>query len=234
MANQSLVDLTERTATANTDLIHVNSGGSDYKQTKANFLADYVSEIEFNSTSALTTQVDALPVGSYGGAYTAKIASYGHQSETGVPENDNYTVEVSAFSTQNKRITIMSVISDKTYTRTKLNGTWGSWILVPRREEVTSLNNSLTNNFVTQEFTKSGSKSSNTDYYDNITITKSGYTPIGITQWLFGGDYSTRFFLNGATVNATTAYLVYRAESTTSFTSNNFSVKIVVLYKKNT
>lgn len=143
MPNQSLVDLTERTATADTDLIHVNSGGTDYKETKANFLSDVNSSI-------------------------------------------------------------------------------------------TSLNNSLTNNFVTQEFTKSGSKSSNTDYYDNITITKSGYTPIGIIQWLFGGDYSTRFFLNGATVNATTAYLVYRAESTTSFTSNNFSVKIVVLYKKNT
>lgn len=145
MPNQSLVDLTERTATADSDLVHVNSGGTDYKQTKANFLADYVSEIEFNNTSALTTQVDALPVGSYGGAYTGKIASYGHQSETGVPENDNYTVEVSAFSTQNKRITIMSVLGDKTYTRTKLNGTWGSWILVPRRDEITSLNNSLTN-----------------------------------------------------------------------------------------
>lgn len=145
MPNQSLVDLMERTATADTDLVHVNSGGTDYKQTKANFLADYVSEIEFNNTSALTTQVDALPVGSYGGAYTGKIASYGHQSETGVPENDNYTVEVSAFSTQNKRITIMSVLGDKTYTRTKLNGTWGSWILVPRRDEITSLNNSLAN-----------------------------------------------------------------------------------------
>jgi len=45
MANTSLPNLTERTATANTDLIHVNSGGTDYKETKANFLSDVNSSI---------------------------------------------------------------------------------------------------------------------------------------------------------------------------------------------
>ena len=45
MPNQSLVDLTERTATADSDLIHVNSGGTDYKETKANFLSDVNSSI---------------------------------------------------------------------------------------------------------------------------------------------------------------------------------------------
>ena len=35
---KSLTDLTARTATANSDLIHVNSGGTDYKETKENFL----------------------------------------------------------------------------------------------------------------------------------------------------------------------------------------------------
>ena len=45
MANTSLPNLTERTATANSDLIHVNSGGTDYKETKANFLSDVNSSI---------------------------------------------------------------------------------------------------------------------------------------------------------------------------------------------
>jgi len=38
LPDKSLTDLSERTATANTDLLHVNSGGTDYKQTKANLL----------------------------------------------------------------------------------------------------------------------------------------------------------------------------------------------------
>ena len=45
MANTSLPNLTERTATASSDLIHVNSGGTDYKETKANFLSDVNSSI---------------------------------------------------------------------------------------------------------------------------------------------------------------------------------------------
>lgn len=54
MANTSLPNLTERTATANTDLIHVNSGGTDYKETKANFLSDVNSSI--NSLNNSLTQ----------------------------------------------------------------------------------------------------------------------------------------------------------------------------------
>lgn len=54
MPNQSLVDLTERTATADTDLIHVNSGGTDYKETKGNFLSDVNSSI--NSLNNSLTQ----------------------------------------------------------------------------------------------------------------------------------------------------------------------------------
>jgi len=45
MANTSLPNLTERATTANSDLIHINSGGTDYKQTKANFLSDVNSSI---------------------------------------------------------------------------------------------------------------------------------------------------------------------------------------------
>lgn len=53
MANTSLPNLTERTATADTDLIHVNSGGTDYKETKANFLSgvklNYYDDVALSS-----------------------------------------------------------------------------------------------------------------------------------------------------------------------------------------
>lgn len=63
MANTSLPNLTERTATANTDLIHVNSGGTDYKETKANFLSDVNSSIT-SLNNSLTKYYDAPAVAS--------------------------------------------------------------------------------------------------------------------------------------------------------------------------
>lgn len=56
MPNQSLTDLTERSATADTDLIHVNSGGTDYKETKANFLSNITSSIS-SINSSLSNKV---------------------------------------------------------------------------------------------------------------------------------------------------------------------------------
>ena len=52
MANKNLTDLTARTATADTDLIHVSSGGVDYKQTKANFCK--FSETTYTGSNAIT------------------------------------------------------------------------------------------------------------------------------------------------------------------------------------
>lgn len=52
MANKNLTDLTARTATADTDLIHVSSGGVDYKQTKANFCK--FSENTYTGSNAIT------------------------------------------------------------------------------------------------------------------------------------------------------------------------------------
>lgn len=62
MANTSLPNLTERTATANTDLIHVNSGGTDYKETKGNFLSDVNSSISAlnNSLTNSFTMVELM------------------------------------------------------------------------------------------------------------------------------------------------------------------------------
>lgn len=61
MANTSLPNLTERTATANSDLIHVNSGGTDYKETKGNFLSDVNSAItSLNNSLANSYIADEL------------------------------------------------------------------------------------------------------------------------------------------------------------------------------
>lgn len=63
MANKNLTDLTARTATAGSDLIHVNSGGTDYKETKANFLQDVNSSISsLNSSLANNSIVDGCRV----------------------------------------------------------------------------------------------------------------------------------------------------------------------------
>lgn len=66
MANTSLPNLTERTATANSDLIHVNSGGTDYKETKANFLSDVNASINSLNNSLANTL----------GKYPSNIASF--------------------------------------------------------------------------------------------------------------------------------------------------------------
>lgn len=82
MANTSLPALTERTATANSDLIHVNSGGTDYKETKANFLSDVnasINSLNNSLTNSLPTSaiVAITPTGcsnypNYGNSYYYK------------------------------------------------------------------------------------------------------------------------------------------------------------------
>ena len=57
MANKNLTDLTARTATADSDLIHVNSGGTDYKETKANFLSDIKSSITSLNSSLTNSKL---------------------------------------------------------------------------------------------------------------------------------------------------------------------------------
>lgn len=166
---QNLPDIPERTATAGTDLIHVNSGGSDYKQTKANFLKGDFQHI-FNNTSALTTQVDALPVGTFFGS----ISAYGSQTATGLPINANCYVKATKMSATTASVEIWSSadVEGQHYISTKTSNTWGSWVHVPSRSEITSLNNSLTNSL------KLG------DWTANLTLP---YTPTSdgfISVWL--------------------------------------------------
>ena len=143
MPNQSLVDLTERTATAGSDLIHVNSGGSDYKQTKENFLQGDLYHF-FDNTSLLTTQIDALPSM---GTFFGRIASFGSQSVTGVPVNSNGDVFVQKFNGNFVVVDFHPIgNSDATYRKCKNSGTWeSSWTQLPSRSEISALNNSLTN-----------------------------------------------------------------------------------------
>lgn len=143
MANKSLTDLTARTATADSDLLHINSGGTDYKETKANFLkGDFLHS--FNNTSTLTSQVDALSTGTYFGG----ISGYGKQTKTGLPVNANCYVKAQKYTSSTYSvIEIWSInnAQEQHWIIFKNNGTWGSWEHVPARSEITSLNNSLTN-----------------------------------------------------------------------------------------
>ena len=150
MANQSLTDLTARTSTADSDLIHVNASGTDYKQTKQNFISDLAQEVTFTTSSTLTSQVNTIVSNKGAGYYFGKIASYGSQSATGVPENDNYYVEVVAWDSNNAKLTVASTSVDKVFDLWKGGGTWGStWQTRPRRTEIDSLNSSLAKSSVT-------------------------------------------------------------------------------------
>lgn len=144
MANKSLTDLTERTATADSDLIHVNSGGTDYKETKANFLQGNFYH-EFAKNSSLTSQVDALPEGGYLGKVNG-----GTTTVTGTPANTSYYVEVQKSSASYASIRLISYSAGGyAFHKHKVNGTWASeWTQEPYREEITSLNSSLTKSSV--------------------------------------------------------------------------------------
>lgn len=148
MPNQSLVDLTERTATADTDLVHVNSGGSDYKQTKANFLKGDLYTTLSNSIN-ITTSAESLPAP---GTYFGYISSYSHQSATGMPENANFYIKIERIASTGY-ITIeawnIDGAENSHYIKTKRNGTWeSSWTRLPSRSEINSLNNSLTQRLI--------------------------------------------------------------------------------------
>ena len=221
MANQSLTDLTARTSTADTDLIHVNSGGTDYKQAKSDFTKDIVTKITFNNTSLLTSQVEALPNQNY----TGYISSAGHVTQTGVPEDTYYWVFVYKLSANNIRIEIRELApAGHSYHNTKTTQGWSGWILDPTREEITSLNSSLANTSL---------KYSDHTYTGTFTPNSSGYVKLGSIPTDFGvsiNNYFVGFLIRGWSggqgaltlaigSNGTDLYLL--SSSTTSVTSIN-------------
>lgn len=170
------------TATSDTDLIHVNSGGTDYKQEKSDFLQGSLAHT-FGNTSSLTSQVDALTVGNYFGT----ISSYGHQVETDVPSNTNYYVNAFVYAgTTYRKILLHTLNSDTFYIRYKYSdGSWGAWVEAPTRSEITSLNSSLTNSYsVTELVNERGIPTTVTSYagdwsnYRLLIIVQQFYTNV--------------------------------------------------------
>lgn len=144
MANKSLTDLTERTGTASSDLLHVNSGGTDYKETKQNFLKGDLY-YAFDVTTPITTQLENLPNGTYIGS----IDSYGHQAETGVPSNNSYYVYARKTGGSNMFISLVGV-NQAGYEYYKIKSTQGwaaDWTQIPTRSEVNTMKAKTTNNF---------------------------------------------------------------------------------------
>lgn len=135
MANKSLTDLVARTATALTDLLHINSGGTDYKQTKQDFLqGDFY--YSFSNDTLITTQADNLATGRYFGT----IASYGHQSETGVPVNSSFYVHLINYGGNYKIIYLTRQATGDVYFKVKVSGTWqNDWTQEPTRDEINLL-----------------------------------------------------------------------------------------------
>ena len=172
---QNLPDIPERTATADTDLIHVNSGGSDYKQTKINFLRGDFFFVLSNSASITSSAESLKALGTYFGS----ISSYGHQSETGVPENTNFYFKIQRMGNANYiSIELWNVnnVEGGHYIKSKVGGTWGDWVKVPSRSEITSLNNSLTQCLTTTPVIITSGKDLN-DYKSNgLYIIQSGVT----------------------------------------------------------
>lgn len=127
---KNLSELPARTATSDADLIHVNTGGAnnDYKQTKANFLKDVRARsfTEFATDSTLTSQIDALGAG----AWSGRIASYGHKSETGVPVNASFLVDAIVYGTNNAYVEITTAAAIAyTFFNNKNGGAWSGWQL---------------------------------------------------------------------------------------------------------
>lgn len=121
---KNLTDLTARTATAGTDLIHINSGGVDYKQTKEAFLSTEAKYIEFDKNTALTDQVDALSAG----VYLGKVLN-STQATTQTPANGSYYVVVYVSAANYARIELYNYqATGTTYFKHKYSGTWtNSW-----------------------------------------------------------------------------------------------------------
>lgn len=132
---KKLTELTARTATAGTDLIHVNSGGTDYKQTKADFLSNTVARnVEFANNTTLTSQVDALDWGPYTGYIAATTST--SLAATGMPVQATYALSIYVYSNNMAIIHADAIQGVRSFTRRKSNGSWGEWIEIPATDKV--------------------------------------------------------------------------------------------------
>lgn len=137
-------NLPVRTATADSDLIHVNSGGVDYKETKFDFLEGGF-HYAFNNTASITSQADAL--GAYACVFGTVSNSSSVQATLGLPLATSGRIEVRSYNANFKKIWYYpNGNTQVVYTLNKASGTWAStWVQEPTRDEITSINSSLTN-----------------------------------------------------------------------------------------
>lgn len=135
----NILDLAPKTESSNGDLLHINTGNTDYKQLKSDFLYDVPQRTTFNTISTLFSQIDALP--KTGKKYYGIISSYGHQQETGVPINANFYVDIyiNNSNSANVRITVVGT-SGRSFYANKNSGTWGDWVEEPSRDEMNLFN----------------------------------------------------------------------------------------------
>lgn len=106
MANKSLTDLTARTATADSDLIHVNSGGTDYKETKANFLSNItssISSINSSLSNLFTTEKKAS-----GTSHTISANSNG-RIDIPVSKSGYIAIGLAGFDVKNGGLSVINV-----------------------------------------------------------------------------------------------------------------------------
>lgn len=131
---KNLTELAERTATANTDLMHINSGGTDYKEQKINFLQGELWH-DFATDSTLISQVDALANAK---TYFGRIAANGHQTETALPVNAHCYVKAAKYTSSYCVVEIWSINNPQGqhWITGKNNGTWSDWQHVPARSEM--------------------------------------------------------------------------------------------------
>lgn len=114
-------------------------------------MGDGALYMSFLNTSTLTSQVDALPTI---GTYFGSIGSYGHQSETGMPDNSDFYIKAQrTSSTGYSKIEAWSVnnVESKHYITSKVGGSWGSWTQIPSRAEIDSINNSFANSLTSSD-----------------------------------------------------------------------------------
>lgn len=216
---KNLTDLTARTATADSDLIHVNSGGTDYKETKSDFLkGDFAHQ--FSNTTLLTAQADTFPDGS---TVMGKCYAYGHQTETGSPINAPLYITVKSYDNNARMIEVVSVgdADNSSYRLYKYGGTWGTtWIQQPYRSELTTLSTNLAN-----------AKLHYADhYFSNISVGSALYVDLGVIESVFNipaGSYIVSPFIRGwsgnpgalslaVSSNGTHLYLMCSATGTVS------------------
>ena len=130
---KNLTELTERTATDNADLLHINSNGTDYKETKQNFLIDLPRRFYPNTSSDLRAQIKAKvdEIGTTVSLYGI-IGSYNHQTETGTPTNNNFYFEALSSGTASVKLVITIIgLSGRKWESYYASGAWGEWQEVP-------------------------------------------------------------------------------------------------------